>query len=312
MPKTKLISFVLPVFNEEKGITKFYAELNKILEILKSEYEFEVIFINDGSKDLTLEYLIKLSNDDNRIKVINFSRNFGHQLAITAGLDYSLGEAVIIMDTDLQDPPATAIELIRKWEEGYEIVYAQRRTRVDGYLKKITANIFYNVLDKLAEIEIPKNTGDFRLMDRKAVDYLNKFREKNRFMRGLSSYLGFKQIAILFDRHERFAGQTHYSIKKMFKLATDGLIGFSTTPITLVGYLSGIFTVLGLLIFLPALILSLSLNSVIFLLITVLSFIFTLFGIQGLFISVIGIYIGRIYAEVLNRPLYMISSIIKH
>lgn len=178
------------------------------------------------------------------MKVINFSRNFGHQVAITAGLDYAEGDATIIMDADLQDPPKVSLELIKKWEDGFEVVYAQRRKRKDGFFKKLTASAFYRILDRFTEITIPKDTGDFRLIDRKVVDSIIKFREKKRFMRGLFAYIGFKQTAVLFDRDSRFAGETKYPLRKMIALAVDGITSFSTTPLRIMtqfGFLVSFF-----------------------------------------------------------------------
>ena len=306
----KLISYIFPAYNEEKSLDAFYEAMNPVLEEASKKYDVEIIFINDGSKDSTLEKLIEFHNKDNRVKVINFSRNFGHQWAITAGLDYARGNAVIIMDADLQDPPKVSLELIEKWEEGFEVVYAQRRTRKDTPFKKFTAHMFYRTLDKLADIRIPKDTGDFRLMDKKVVDVIKQFREQNRFMRGLVSYVGFKQTAVLFDRNERFAGETHYPFKKMVKLALDGITGFSTVPLRLIsqfGFFVSLIAFIGIIyaIFVRIFFPEATVHG------TTLAIISVLFigGVQMIMLGILGTYIGRIYSEVQDRPLYIISSI---
>lgn len=222
----KLISYVLPVYNEENGIEKFWAVLSGETKKLEKAYEIEFVFINDGSRDGSLNKLIQIAQSDKRVKVLNFSRNFGHQVAISAGIDVAEGEAVIIMDTDLQDRPDTSLELIQKWEEGFEVVFAQRRKRKDSFFKKLTASLFYRVLETLADVKIPRDTGDFRLIDKKVVLTLRKFTERSRFMRGIVASLGYKQIGVLFDRDERFAGKTGYTLKKMLKLAADGILAF--------------------------------------------------------------------------------------
>lgn len=306
----KLITYVLPIFNESKTISKLYEVLDQELNKISNTYDFEIIFINDGSKDNSLEKLIELQQKDSRIKVINFSRNFGHQMAITAGLDFAKGDAVIIMDSDLQDPPEVSLELIREWKEGYQIVYAQRRSRQDTNFKKFTAHAFYLILDKLSDIQIPKNTGDFRLMDRKAVDAIREFREKNRFMRGLTSFIGFSQTAVLFDRSERYAGSTGYPLKKMIKFALDGITGFSTVPLKLItqfGFFVSILSFAGIIyalfmrFFKPAI-------TVSGFTLTIISILF-IGGVQMIMLGILGTYIGRIYNEVLKRPLYIVESV---
>ncbi len=307
----KLISYVFPVYNESENLAKLYESLNGAISLLQDKYLFEIIFVNDGSKDNSLSKLIELQEKDTRCKIINFSRNFGHQIAITAGIDYARGDAVIIMDADLQDPPSVSRDLINKWEDGFEVVYAQRKTRQDRIFKKVTAHLFYWVLDSLANISIPKDTGDFRLMDRKVIDVLKSFRERNRFLRGLSAYVGYKQTAVLFDRDLRYAGKTNYSLSKMMKLAFDGLTSFSTVPLDLIlrlGWIVSFFSFLGIVY---AVILRFFFPSI-----TVSGWTFlvcaTLFigGVQMIMLGIVGTYIGRIYTEVQQRPLYIIESVI--
>ena len=309
--KKKLISYVLPVYNEQAGLEEFYKTLSKAIEAVQERYTFELVFINDGSKDNSLHILQQLFEKDSRIKVVNFSKNFGHQMAITAGLDLADGDAVIIMDTDLQDPPEASLKLVEKWEEGFDVVYAQRQQRRDGTFKKLTAYMFYRILDKLSEVKIPKDTGDFRLIDKKVVLEMRKFRETNRFMRGLTSFVGFNQTAVLFQRDKRFAGNTHYPFRKMFKLAFDGITSFSTVPLKIItqfGFYVSLISFLGILyalavrIFYP----QLTVQGTTFAIISVLF----MGGVQMIMLGILGEYVGRIYQEVQKRPLYIVSSVL--
>lgn len=307
----KLISYIFPIYNEQDNIDLLYKTIDTLLSKHK-QYEYELIFINDGSRDDSINLLKSLQKKDGRITVIDFSRNFGHQIAVTAGLDYSSGDAVIIMDSDMQDPPAVSLELIAKWEEGYDVVYAQRRTRKDTFFKKITANLYYRTLQRLADIDIPRNTGDFRLIDRKVVDEIKKFKEHNRFLRGMVSYVGFRQTALLFDRDERHAGDTGYPLKKMIKFAADGIFSFSSYPLRLIrniGYVFAFLALLGILyavivrIFFP----SLAVEGWAFIVISIL----LVGGVQLLMLGVLGSYVGRIYTEVQDRPLYNVRNVYK-
>jgi dolichol-phosphate mannosyltransferase len=304
------ISYVFPIYNESGNIDLLYDTMSMMLKTREKDYDFEIIFINDGSKDDSLEKLQTIQAKDDRVTVINFARNFGHQLAVTAGLDHSTGDAVIIMDSDMQDPPEVSLELIDKWQEGYDVVYAQRRTRQDTMFKKLTASGFYWFLRKVADIDIPPNTGDFRLISRRVVDALSQFKEHNRFLRGLVSYVGFKQVAVQFDRHERHAGSTNYPLKKMLKFASDGIFGFSWSPIKLISRLGytisslsfiGIVYVMALKFFDPS-------DAVPGWTFTSAAVLF-IGGIQLMTLGVLGNYIGRIYTEAQNRPLYIIESV---
>ena len=305
----KLISYIFPIYNESGNIGLLYETMDKLLA-KQPKYDYEIIFINDGSRDDSLEQLVEIQKKDKRVSIINFSRNFGHQIAVTAGLDFAKGDAVIIMDSDMQDPPRVSFELVNKWEEGYEVVYAQRRSRKDSFFKKLTASVFYRILQKLADIDIPRNTGDFRLMDRKVVNELNKFREKNRFLRGLVSYVGFRQIGVLFDRDERHAGETGYPLKKMLKFAMDGILSFSSVPLKLISQLGIMLSGVSFLgIFYAILVKLFDPSHVVpgwtFIVIAILF----VGGIQLVMLGVIGTYIGRMYAEIQSRPLYIISSV---
>lgn len=311
MKQKQLISYILPVYNEEAGLKEFYSSLSKVLSEA-SNFSFELIFINDGSKDTSFQLLEKIHKQDERVTIVNFSKNFGHQMAITAGLDIAQGDAAIIMDTDLQDPPEVSIKLIEKWQEGFQVVYAQRKQRQDGAAKKLTAYMFYRILDKLSEVKIPKDTGDFRLLDKSVVLELRKFRETNRFMRGLTSYIGFKQTAILFERNKRFAGQTHYPFRKMLKLAFDGITSFSTVPLKIIthfGFYVSVFSFLGIIyaLFVRVFIPEITVQGTTFAVISVLF----MGGVQMIMLGILGEYIGRIYQEVQNRPLYIVSAVLK-
>lgn len=301
---------MLPIYNESDNIDVFYDALSAETAKVANEYDFEFIYINDGSRDNSLQKLENLYGQDDRVKILNFSRNYGHQIAVTAGLDYAKGDAVIIMDTDMQDPVSVSLELLERWKEGFDVVYAQRRTRKDSAFKKLTAHMFYRVLDSLADIRIPKDTGDFRLMDRKVVDALNKFREKNRFLRGLVSYIGFKQTAHLFDRNERYAGKTGYPLGKMIKFALDGITGFSTVPlrlITRVGFFVSFISFLGIIYAIAQRILhpETTVSGWAMLIVSVLF----VGGIQMIMLGILGEYIGRIYTEVQHRPLYLLQDV---
>lgn len=303
------VSVVIPMYYEEEVADECYNRMKKVLSNI-SNYEHEIIFINDGSKDRTLEILEKISKEDKNIKVISFSRNFGHQCAVTAGLQYVTGDAIVIIDADLQDPPELIPEMLKLWENGNEVIYGKRKTR-DGEskFKLLTAKMFYKTLNALSDVEIPKDTGDFRLVDRKVVDVINSLPEHNKFLRGLFSWIGFEQKAFEYERKERFAGKTKYPLKKMLKLASDGIIGFSTKPLKLVGGL-GITTICV---------------SFIILIYAILSYVFKwnnltagwtslmvtmtfLSGVILLSLWMIGEYISRIYDESKGRPQYIIKK----
>ncbi len=304
----KLITYLFPIYNEEATIDHLYEVVNRTTIPLVKKYDLEILFVNDGSRDNSLVKLLAIQKIDKRVRVINFARNFGHQVAVTAGIDHAKGDAVVIMDADLQDPPTVSLELIEKWEEGYDVVYAQRRSRKDTFFKKLSAYAFYRVLDILSEVKIPKDTGDFRLIDRKVVEVMKKLPEHNRFLRGMVSFVGFKQIAVQFDRDERYAGVTNYPLKKMLKLAGDAITSFSRIPLQLImnaGIILLGICFLALVVFLILLIIGKGITDVA-LIIWVISF---FSGIQLVAIGIIGTYVGRIYTEVQNRPIYIVENI---
>lgn len=307
----KKISYIFPIYNECDNIPLLYEMVSSVVRPIK-RYTFELIFVNDGSSDTSIDLLQDIAKKDSRVIVVDFSRNFGHQIAVTAGIDYASGDAIIIMDSDLQDPPKISLELIKEWENGYDVVYAQRRTRKDTFFKKFTANMYYHTLRSLADIDIPVNTGDFRLISRVVVDELKKYHEHNRFLRGMISNVGFKQKAVLFDRDERHAGETGYPLRKMLKFAADGILGFSTVPLRLISRLGFIMAsmsfiaivyALGVKFFMPDQVV----DGWTFIVISI----FLVGGIQLIMLGVLGSYIGRIYTEVQDRPLYSIQKIIK-
>lgn len=304
-----LCSVIVPMYNEESVMNETYKRLTKVMQDFNKSYE--IIFINDGSKDKTKSILDEICKQDNRVKMIDFARNFGHQTAITAGMDYAAGECMVIIDGDLQDPPELIPDMIKLWESGYDVVYGKRKSRKGETLfKKITAKAFYRILRSMTDVSIPVDTGDFRLIDRKVCEALKQLPEKNRYVRGLMSWVGFKQTAIEFERKERFAGETKYPFKKMLKLATDGIISFSYKPLKIASYLGTIMSGVSFLYLIFILIQKIFAPTTVqpgwASLIAVILF---FNGIVLLMLGIIGEYIGRIYEEVKGRPLYIISEL---
>jgi dolichol-phosphate mannosyltransferase len=303
------LTLVLPVYNEEPVIGELTRRLGELLGELDPAGAWDVIFVNDGSRDASRELLEAACADEPRFQVVNLSRNFGHQIAITAGLDRAEGDAVVVMDADLQDPPEVIAEMIERYREGYDVVYAVRRKRHgESWFKRVTAALFYRILERVVGVKIPTDTGDFRLMSRRAVLALRGLREANRFVRGLVAWIGFRQTAVYYDRKARFAGDTHYPLHKMLRFASDGIVSFSTLPLRLatflgllagfiaaavaawvfVAVLSGAYVVPGW----ATLMLAVSLAS----------------SAQLLMIGILGEYLGRIYDEVKRRPLYLVDE----
>ena len=305
----KKISVVIPMYNEEEVVKTSYLKIEKVLEELK-QYEYEIIFIDDGSKDKTLGLLQEIAQGNRKVKILSFSRNFGHQVAVTAGIQYVTGDAVIIMDADLQDPPELLPEMIALWEEGNEVIYGQRKSRKgESAFKLLTAKMFYSTLNALSDVEIPKDTGDFRLVDKKVIDVINAMPEHNKFLRGLFSWVGFRQKAYFYEREDRKAGKTKYPFQKMWKLASDGIISFSTKPLKIVGGLGCITIILSIVILIYSLVsYAFHLNHLtpgwtsIMVAITLFS------GVQLLSIWIISEYIARIYDETRHRPEYIIDK----
>ena len=305
----KKISLVIPMYYEEKVVDECYKRVKEVLNKIEN-YDHEIIFINDGSKDKTLELLEKIAKDDKNVKIVSFSRNFGHQAAVTAGLKEVTGDAIVIIDADLQDPPELIPEMIKLWEDGNEVIYGKRKTR-DGEsgFKLMTAKMFYKTLNFLSDVDIPKDTGDFRLVDRKVVDTLNSLPEHNKFLRGLWSWLGYKQYAFEYERKERFAGETKYPLKKMLKLASDGIISFSSKPLKLVGLLGAFSIMVSVFILIYALIsFAFKLNNLSAGWTSLMVAITFFAGVQLLSLWIISEYIGRIYDETKGRPQYIIDK----
>ncbi|MBM3127875.1 MAG: glycosyltransferase family 2 protein [Chloroflexi bacterium] len=300
-------SIVAPVFNEEETLPEFYRRTRAVMDQLDGECELLLVF--DGSRDRSPEIGRELRAHDPRVKLIVFSRNFGHQIAISAGIDYAEGDAVVIIDSDLQDPPEVIPTLVAKWNEGFKLVFAQREKRHgETFFKLFTAAFFYRLIRQLASIDIPPDTGDFRLIDRQVVLALRKIREHHRFMRGLSVWVGFKQTGIRYERHERFAGTTQYPVKKMIKFATDAITGFSYVPLQLATTMGFWISGIALLAIPVVAILRLTGNDSFHGQATTLIAVLFLGGVQLIFLGILGEYLGRIYDEVKNRPLYLVAE----
>lgn len=301
-------SIVAPVFNEEETIPHFYERIMAVME--KIGEPFELVLVNDGSRDRSFNIMRSLHERDPRVRVIDFSRNFGHQIAISAGLDYAQGQAVVIIDSDLQDPPEVIPELIARWKTGAEVVYAQRQTRTgETKFKLMTASAFYRLIGRITSVDIPRNVGDFRLMDRHVVDALVSMREHHRFMRGLSAWVGFRQEAVLYHRQERYAGTTKYPFVKMLRFSMDAITSFSHLPLqlaTTVGFVLAGVSLLGIIV---AVILRLFTKEIVGQASTLIVVLF-MGGIQLIFLGIIGEYLSRIYDEVRARPLYIVHHVL--
>jgi glycosyltransferase involved in cell wall biosynthesis len=303
----KKISFVVPMYNEEENIHEFYRRITDVMAPLS--YDYELLFIDDGSKDRTAEYIRELSDKDPRVQGYLFSRNFGHQLALTCGLDHASGDAVISMDGDLQHPPELVPELIKKWEEGYEIVQTVREATEDATaFKNITSRLYYKLINAMSEVRITPGGSDFRLMDRKAVDALCSYRERARFIRGMVNNLGFRYVAIPFVAPPRFAGHSKFSLKKMIRFALDGITGFSRVPLRLAFY-AGLICGIGSLFFLlHVFYVKYIANDAVPGWSTLAAAQFFLGGVELMGIGIVGEYVGRIFDEVKQRPLYIVRE----
>jgi dolichol-phosphate mannosyltransferase len=301
-------SIIGPVWNEEGNLRQLYEQLHETLD--STGEAWELILINDGSTDRSLEIMMELLRQDERVKIVDFAKNFGQQIAFTAGLDHARGQANIMIDTDLQDPPAVILELIAKWKEGYEVVYAVRAERKgEAWFKKTTAALFYRLIQRITDVDIPLDTGDFRLLDRKVVDVVNRMREQHRFLRGMASWVGFRQAGVEYVREERFSGATGYPLRTMLKLAITAITGFSFFPLqiaTFVGFIvAGLSAVAAMLVIYARLFL----ESQAFLgQATTLVAVLFLGGVQLITLGIIGEYLGRIYDEVRGRPLYIVNE----
>jgi polyisoprenyl-phosphate glycosyltransferase len=301
------ISIIAPIFNEAETLPELYSRVTAVMD--STGEPWELILIDDGSRDSSRDMIRQMAQEDERVRPVLLARNFGHQIAVTAGLDYSRGQAVVIIDSDLQDPPEVILELIEKWREGYEVVYAVRAEREgESWFKLQTASLFYRMIYRITDVKIPLDTGDFRLMDRKVVNVLNQMREHHRFLRGMSAWVGFNQIGVPYRRAARFAGETKYPFRKMFKLALTAVTGFSYFPLQMATYLG--FGAAGLsIIMIPVVIILRSLTDTELVgQATTLVAVLFLGGVQLISLGILGEYLGRVYDEVRGRPLYITSQ----
>lgn len=303
-------SIIAPCYNEEGNLPELYRRIKEIMD--QTGQIWELVLVNDGSADRTPEIMRELHAADSRVHYIDFSRNFGHQIAVTAGIDYARGEVVIIIDADLQDPPELILEMINQWQEGYEVVYAIRSERKgESWFKLLTAKLFYRIIYRITDVEIPLDTGDFRLMDRKVVDALKQMTERHRFIRGMTSWVGFKQTGVYYTREERYAGETKYPFRRMFKFALDAVTSFSFFPLQLAMYLG--FTIAALSGFgavgvIVARLFGNPNNQPFFGQATTLVMVLFLGGVQLISLGIIGEYLGRIYDQVKGRPMYIVNE----
>jgi len=307
-----LVSIVSPVYQEEEGIEEFHRRLVASMEGIDDDLSFEVVYVNDGSKDRSLDLLEKIAADDDRVRVVDLSRNFGHQVALSAGVDHARGDAVVVIDSDLQDPPEVIPEMIQRWRDGFKVVYGVRTSRAgETRFKLLTSKIYYGLMDRISEVPLPRQAGDFRLLDRKVVDVLDQMPERNRYVRGMVAWVGFPQCAVEYERDARFAGSTNYTLGRMVRLALDGLTSFSDRPLRLATQLGVIVMALSFAVAAWTIVASLfdlgtssrgwsSLMAVVLL----------LGGVQLLCIGVLGEYVGRVYRETKGRPLYVVNEVI--
>jgi len=302
-----VFSIIAPIYNEICCLDALYERVSEVMNKMGEEWEF--ILVDDGSTDGSTDRIRELARQDKRIRPVIFARNFGHQIAVTAGLDFSRGDAVVIIDADLQDPPEVIPELVQKWREGYEVVYAQRTEREgETWFKRTTASIFYRTIYRITDVKIPLDTGDFRLMDRKVVNVINSMRERHRFLRGMSAWVGYKQVGVPYKRAARFAGDSKYPFKKMLKLAINAVTGFSYFPLQLATYLG--FGAAGLsILMIPVVIIlrSITRTELVGQASTLVAVLF-LGGVQLISLGILGEYLGRVYDEVRGRPLYTVSQ----
>lgn len=302
-------SVIVPMFNEEEVIATTFSRLKEVMD--RTGELYELIFVNDGSRDASAQIVSNLAKQNKEVVLIDFSRNFGHQVAITAGMDYARGQAVIIIDADLQDPPEVMLQMIEKWKEGYEVVYGKRiKRKGETWFKKSTAKIFYRLLNTLTNVDIPTDTGDFRLIDRKVCDALKGLKEKNRFVRGLISWIGFRQTSVEFVREERFAGETKYPLNRMIKFAMDGITSFSYKPLRIATYIGFFISSISFVYLLIVLYQRLFTDSTTVGWSSIVAINLFFNGIILILLGVIGEYIGRIYEESKGRPLYIVKDIV--
>jgi glycosyltransferase involved in cell wall biosynthesis len=300
-------SIIAPIYNEIGNLADLYSRLKEVMD--STGESWELVLVDDGSTDGSTDTIRDLAAADSRVRAVIFARNFGHQIAVTAGLDYSRGRAVVIIDADLQDPPEVVLDLIAKWREGYEVVYAVRSEREgETWFKKFTASLFYRIIYRITDVKIPLDTGDFRLMDRKVVDVMNRMRERHRFLRGMSSWVGFKQIGVEYKRAARNAGVTKYPFRKMLKLALNAITGFSYFPLQVATYFGFISAGIAILAIPVVIILRMTGSGQLTGQATTLIAVLFLGGVQLISLGILGEYIGRLYDEAKGRPLYIVRE----
>jgi dolichol-phosphate mannosyltransferase len=300
-------SIIAPCWNEEGNLPELYRRIRTVMD--QSGDHWELVLVNDGSTDNTLALMKELYTSDQRVHYVDFARNFGHQIAVTAGMDYAQGDAVILIDADLQDPPELILEMIGKWKEGYKVVYAVRSGRQgESWFKLVTAKLFYRLIYRITDIEIPLDTGDFRLMDRQVVDQMKVMKEHHRFVRGMTSWVGFKQTGVYYVREERYSGETKYPMRRMIRLAVTAITGFSIFPLQLATFIGFIIAILSALFILVVIVARLSGNQAFEGQATTLVMVLFLGGVQLISLGIIGEYLGRIYDEVRGRPLYVVNE----
>jgi len=304
----RLVSMVVPVYNESAVVGPFYQRATATLAGLE-DYDYELVFVDDGSRDDTFQQLATLAANDPHVRVVKFSRNFGHQIAITAGVDHACGDCIVIIDADLQDPPEVVRSMLDQWRQGYDVVYGVRSDR-DGEtaMKLMTASVFYRLLRRLTNVQIPANVGDFRLMSRRATDELRRLREKDRFVRGLVSWIGFNQTGVIYSRDKRYAGETKYPYRRMMKFAFDGITSFSTAPLkiaTWTGYVAALLAVLYLLSVFVQKLLGFTVEGWATIMVAMLF----LGSVQLICLGILGEYLGRIFNEVKPRPMYIVEEV---
>ncbi len=304
MPKYSIIA---PIYNEVDNIPLLYQRIRDVMESTGESWEF--VMVDDGSTDGSVDRILNLKEEDDRVRPVIFARNFGHQIAVTAGLDYSRGEAVVIIDADLQDPPEVILDLIEEWKEGYEVVYAVREKREgESWFKLATASAFYRIIQRITDVKIPLDTGDFRLLDRTVVSVLNQMRERHRFLRGMSVWVGFKQTGVEYKRDERHAGETKYPLRKMIKFASDAITSFSYFPLQLSMYIGFVAAGLSTLAIPVVIALRLAGSRAFFGQASTLIAVLFLGGVQLISLGILGEYIGRLYDEAKDRPLYIVRE----
>jgi glycosyltransferase involved in cell wall biosynthesis len=306
--KTPTFTIVAPVFNEAESLPEFVRRVTHVMQAAGESWE--LILVDDGSTDGSTDAILEVARGDRRVRPVVFARNFGHQVAVTAGLDYSRGQAVVIMDSDLQDPPELIPELARKWREGYQVVYAMRSSRTgETWFKRFTAALFYRLINRITDVNIPVDTGDFRLLDREAADALCQMRERHRFPRGMAAWIGFRQIGVPYDREPRFAGKTKYPFTKMLRLALNAITSFSYFPLQIATYLGFLFAGVSALAIPVVIALRLSGSQAFFGQATTLIAVLFLGGVQLISLGILGEYIGRLYDEAKGRPLYVVRKL---